>query len=270
MAAFWYVLKKIVARFLFPVGQVIVLWLAGAIIWLRWPKRRLGPVLLLLSGLLLLFYAMPVTGGFLLHSLEKRNWHYAQPAKLQARGVRTLVVLSGSQRGGKLTVGDRLSSDTLRRVLEGVRLWRGIPDSRLVLSGGSFIHKTAIGGAMAELAWDLGVPAKKILVEADSWDTDEQARRLAHLLGSEPFALITSASHMPRALAIFRGYGLKPLPAPADFITKGRKLTFYSFLPQVGGLNASEVALYEYLGLTWLWLKELAGLGPKPIEIPKG
>jgi uncharacterized SAM-binding protein YcdF (DUF218 family) len=265
MAAVWYVCKKIIARFLFPVGQVLLLWLAGAIVWLRWPKSRLGPALLLSSGLLLLFYAMPITGGFLLHRLEIRNWHYAQSAKLQEQGVRTLVVLSGSQRGGELTTGDRLSSDTMRRVMEGVRLWRGMSESKLVLSGGSFIHKTAIGSAMEDLAKELGVPSQKIVIEADSWDTDDQAKLLAPMLGREPFALITSAAHLPRALAIFRSYGLKPLPAPADFITKGRKLSFYSFLPQVGGLNASEVALYEYLGLTWLWLKGLVGGGPEPL-----
>lgn len=261
MAAFWFVFKKILSRLLFPVGQVLLLWLLGAVLWLRRPRSPLGPALLLAAGLLLLFYAMPVTGGFLLHRLEMRNWRYAQPAKLQGQGVRYLVVLSGGQRGGELSKADRLGDTSLLRLLEGVRLWRSLPGSKLVLSGGSFYLQVATGPAMAALARELGVPAADLLVEPASWDTDDQARRLAALLGDRPFVLVTSASHMPRALAIFRSYSLKPLPAPADFRTKGRKITVFSFLPQVGGLKASEDALYEYLGLAWLWLKGLVG-GP--------
>lgn len=265
MAAVWFVVKKIIARALFPLGQVLVLWLAGAIIWLRHPRSRLGPVLLLLAGLLLLFYAMPVTGGFLLHRLEAQNWHYAQPAQLKEQGVAYIVVLSGSLRGGELSKYDRLGYSSTLRLMEGVRLWRGLPAGKLVLSGGSFLYKITAARAMADLALELGVPRESIVIEQGSWDTDDQAKALAKLLGAKPFALVTSASHLPRALAIFRSYGLKPLPAPADFMTKGRKLSFYSFLPQAGGLMASEVAFYEYLGLTWRWLKGLVGGGPKPL-----
>ncbi|RJX35873.1 MAG: hypothetical protein C4525_02360 [Desulfarculus sp.] len=262
MAAVWFVIKKILSRLLFPVGQVLVLWLVGAVIWLRRPQRRLGPVLLLAAGLLLLLYSMPVTGGLLLHSLEARNWRYADPAKLQGRGVSFIVVLSGSLRDGELSKADRLGSTSLLRLMEGVRLWRGLPGAKLVLSGGSFFQEETAGRAMAALARELGVPAAAIVLEDASWDTDEQAQRLAALLGQRPFALVTSASHLPRSLATFRAYGLKPLPAPADFYTKGRRLNLYAFLPQLGGLKASETAIYEYLGLAWLWLKGLVGAAP--------
>ncbi|MEW5913807.1 MAG: ElyC/SanA/YdcF family protein [Thermodesulfobacteriota bacterium] len=268
MAAVWFVIKKLLSRLLFPVGQVLVLWLVGAVIWLRRPERRLGPVLLLAAGLLLLLYSLPAVGGLLLYGLEARNWHYADPARLQGSGVRYIVVLSGSLRDGELSKADRLGSTTLLRVMEGVRLWRGMPGSKLVLSGGSFFLDVTAGGAMAALARELGVPAGAMLVEDASWDTDDQAQRLAALLGQQPFALVTSASHLPRALVTFRAHGLKPLPAPADFYTKGRKLTLYSFLPQLGGLKASETAIYEYLGLTWLWLKDLVGAGPVPRFAP--
>ncbi|MCB2227497.1 MAG: YdcF family protein [Desulfarculaceae bacterium] len=266
MAVVLFIAKKVIGRLLFPVGQVLLLWLAGALIWWRRPQRRLGPLLMLAGGLWLLVLSLPITGTLLLHQLELRNYRYANPAALRQQGAAAVVVLSGGFSEGSASRADRLSQATLKRLLEGVRLWRQMPGAKLVLTGGSFGGEMSEGQAMGEMALALGVPPKAMIMETKSWDTEEQAQQLRSLLGRRPFALVTSASHMPRSLALFRSYGMEPLPAPADFRTRDYRLSFYSFIPQAGGLKGSEEAFYEYLGLVWLRLRQSVGLSPRGVN----
>ena len=173
--------------------------------------------------------------------------------------MRDIVVLSGATVDGEVTAADRLGPGTLKRLLEGVRLYKQMPTAKLVLSGGGFFNEVEAGRAMAAMAQELGVPKQAIFLEKASWDTEDQAKLLKRELGGRPFALVTSAAHMPRSLALFRGHGLDPVAAPCDFRTKDMRLTLWSFLPLAGGLKASEDAMHEYLGLVWLRLKRALG-----------
>ena len=105
---------------------------------------------------------------------------------------------------------------------------------------------------MRALAVELGVSPDALDLDAVSPDTETQAEVVRARLGTEEFYLVTSASHMRRALALFRKAGTNPLPAPAHFITQGnRGLSPGDFLPSAGGLRRAEAAAYEYLGLAW-------------------
>ncbi|MFH2128288.1 MAG: hypothetical protein ABIK12_17370, partial [Pseudomonadota bacterium] len=132
MAFLGFVVKKFISRLVLPLGQVLVLWLVGALLWWRRPAKRTGPLLMVIAGLWLLVMSMPITGQGLVYSLEARNWNYATPAALSDKGVRDIVVLAGGVGQGDLTAADRLDSSSLKRLLEWVRLLKKIPGSKLV------------------------------------------------------------------------------------------------------------------------------------------
>src|SRR5207253_2584324 len=89
-------------------------------------------------------------------------------------------------------------------------------------------------------------------LDSISPDTETQAEVVRGRLGAAEFYLVTSASHMPRALALFRKAGTNPIPAPTHFLTQGdRSLAPSDFFPSSGGLRRAEAATYEYLGLAW-------------------
>ncbi|MCB2192286.1 MAG: YdcF family protein [Deltaproteobacteria bacterium] len=263
MTFFSFLVKKFIGRLVLPLGQVLVLWLAGALVWWRRPARRTGPLLMIMAGLWLLVLSMPITGLGLMHGLEAQNWSYASPDALRDQGVRDIVVLAGGYGQGDTTAADCLAPASLKRLLEGVRLWRQMPGAKLVLSGGDFYGELSEGQAMAALALELGVPREAIILEDASWDTEDQARLLKKRLDHKPFALVTSALHMPRSLAWFRSYGLNSIPAPGDFRTKDIRLDLFSLLPSASGLKNCEDAIHEYLGLAWQWLKLALGGAPK-------
>ncbi|MGO9569877.1 MAG: YdcF family protein [Desulfomonilaceae bacterium] len=254
-----FVAKSLIGSTLNPICISLLLCLTGATLWILRPRRHIGFVLVLSSSLLLLVMSLPLTGSLLLSSLELKAGEYAEPGELSRSGVKWIVVLGGDLRGGELSPADRVACSSLVRVMEGIRLWKGMPDSKLVLSGGTFSsRKMPTGLGMALLARELGVPQDAIVLESRSWDTDDEARLLKRVLGENRFALVTSAYHMRRSVLNFKRMGLDPIPAPADFMTKaGFQLDVGSFLPSPKALDLSQTAIHEYLGTSWLSLKGL-------------
>jgi uncharacterized SAM-binding protein YcdF (DUF218 family) len=253
-----FLVKKVVSTILCPVGSSLFLWITGLVLLKARPRSRAGFLLVLAGGLWLFMAALPVTGVLLLRPLETRAGSYAIPQELSNAGVRYIVVLGGDSRGGELTTVDRIAYSSLVRVMEGIRLWRAVPGSRLVLSGGSYSpEKMPTGEGMAALAVESGVPPEAIVKETLSLDTDDEAKLLSPLLGKESFALVTSACHMPRALLIFRRMGLNPMPAPADFEVKRIDFDLRCLLPSANGLEMTHRAIREYIGALVVSMKGL-------------
>ena len=103
----------------------------------------------------------------------------------------------------------------------------------------------------------LGVPRESLILETRALDTDDEANLFKPIVRNAPFALVTSASHMPRALRLFRSKGMNPLPCPCDFRAKRRQPLFVLLSPNADGLYNSEIALHEYYGRMFYWLKGL-------------
>jgi uncharacterized SAM-binding protein YcdF (DUF218 family) len=81
-------------------------------------------------------------------------------------------------------------------------------------------------------------------------DTKEEAQAAKKLLKEKPFILVTSASHMKRAMDIFNKEGLHPVAAPT-YHTASKKdfnamdvFSYYSF-------TKSRAVFHETLGLLW-------------------
>jgi len=70
--------------------------------------------------------------------------------------------------------------------------------------------------AGARVAESLGVPRSQIMTLDEPKDTEEEAAAVAKAIGQQPFLLVSSASHLPRAVIFFRNAGLQPIPAPAN------------------------------------------------------
>ncbi len=128
--------------------------------------------------------------------------------------VRYVVVLGSSyEPHDSVPVTAALDYVGLTRIVEGVRLAKRLDAARLVVSGGG---RTGSAIGYAELAHDLGVSSDAIVVNDTPLDTGEEAKQSAQLVGAEPFLLVTSANHMPRAVRLLERAGAHPIPAPTD------------------------------------------------------
>ena len=250
--------KKIVSAFLFPPGLVLLVLAVGVLAWVWKPHRRIGICLVLLGWVVLLVSSLGISGDLLIHSLESQFSTRADPNKLARQGIKYIVVLGGGVKRGGVDAIDRVDWDSLSRVVEGIRLWKGMPGSKLVLSGGRYSKKDIPSGeAMAAVALKFGVPREAMILETKSWDTDDEARLLKPVLGKKPFVLVTSALHMERSLITFRKMGLHPIPAPTDYKARELRIYFGSFLPRAGAVQMTEAGLHEYVGTAWVYVKNV-------------
>ena len=250
-----FIAKKVVSIFFYPLGFSLLLLFAGIALWRLKPERRAGFYLVAAGTILLLIMSFPVTGFLLMRPLEVEAGPYADPAELNQKGVRYIVVLGAERVTRDRTPADRFGG-TLFRLMEGIRLWKQIPGSKLIVSGGAVPGATSDADAMAVLPVELGVPREAMVLETRAWDTEQEARIFAELVGDEPFALVTTARHIPRAMEHFHRLGLRPQAAPCDYQTRRWPSRRRWFLPNAGALCASQAAIHEYVGRLWLRLKQ--------------
>ena len=247
-----FLFKKLVAPFLMPVPFSLALVLLGlALLWFT-RRQRAGKWLATLGALLLLLLGYGFVSNGLLERLERQHAPVTDVSAAAGR-VRWVVVLGGgSSADERLPAAMRLSEASLARLVEGVRLQRQLPGGRLLVSGGAVFGSDADAETMRALAVELGVDPAALDLDAASPDTETQAEVVRSRLGTEEFYLVTSASHMPRALALFRKAGTNPLPAPTHFLAQAnRGFSPGDFFPSAGGLRRAEAATYEDLGLAW-------------------
>jgi uncharacterized SAM-binding protein YcdF (DUF218 family) len=209
----------------------------------RFGTRLIGAGII---ALLCLSYGIPF--DFVARALENRYPAASSPSELT--DVRWIVVLGG----GTNAVPERPvtawpGEGSLYRIVEGVRLHRALPVTKIVFSGydaGNTMTSAAVGAALAK---SLGVAAEAIVTEERPRTTGEEAARLKEIVGGERFLLVTSALHMPRAMMLFTRAGMKPIAAPTGH-RSGERRTLADWLqPSAGRIVLAEATWHELLGL---------------------
>jgi uncharacterized SAM-binding protein YcdF (DUF218 family) len=258
-----FLLKKIAPLLLYPVSLCLGILILGLLCLWATRKQRLGRLLATLGTVLLLLLSLPCISTQFLIPLERRYPALLHPEKIAWEGEKSgtspkwIVVLGGGHRSDpSLPANSQISAAALGRVVEGVRLYKTIPGSKLLLSGGRVFDPVPEAEVLARSAELLGVKPQDISLESDSRDTAEEAEVIGRMIGREKFILVTSAAHMPRSMALFKKRGLQPIPAPADFqVREGPGADPGRFFPNAASLTRVEIALHEYLGLAWAWLR---------------
>lgn len=178
---------------------------------------------------------------------------YPQPelGALEAAGIKRVVVLTG---GGYLRLGGlaagALPHASSLRFLSALELCVRLgPDCELVMTGSAGTNHEAIQTAdvMSELAHTLA-PQVALQSESHSNTTAEHPENVRPFVGGAPFALVTSAYHMPRAMLVFQRAGLDAIPYPVDYYTHPG-IDGSDLVPDVHNWEAIGLALHEYAGL---------------------
>jgi len=260
-----FLFKKIVAQFFFPLPLCLELLLLGLVLLWCTRRQKAGKILVSVGTGLLLIFSYPFVPNLVLRPLEQRYppapdlaaGPTTAPGQIGAPAGQWIVVLGGGHTNDpELPVTSQIGTESLFRVLEGVRLYRAGPGRKLILSGGAVFDPVPEAQVMARVALIMGVDPQDIVLESASRDTEEQARFLKPMVGRDKFFLVTSASHLPRALATFHKFGLEAVPVPAGHLVRQTpRWSPASFFPASSALHAVEIAFYEYLGLVWARLR---------------
>ena len=247
------------ARFLaaFLLNPLWHFWLAIvlAIILFFGGYRQATKYLLAYAAIWLFAISMSPLPQLLVHQRERR---YAVVdtnclATLQLNPAHILVLGAGHTNAPGFSAFDRLSEPALKRFLEGYRLQRALPQSKLVCSGYSSSGRESQAEAIAKLALDFGVSPQDTLLQPKAFNTEAEARTYAQRFGNDtPLILVTSALHMPRAMFWFRHYGLDPIPAPTNYLVMPDPgYETFTWGPSTRKIAMTRKLLHEYAGMLY-------------------
>jgi uncharacterized SAM-binding protein YcdF (DUF218 family) len=247
-------IKKMVAPFFLPLPFCLILTSLGLLLLWFTKKQRTGKAVATLGVLAIGLLGLGPVSNTLLSYFETRY----PPLLESTPGLKTpkpafVVVLGGGHVSDPhVPITSQLSDATLSRLIEGIRIYRKNPGSKLVLSGSDIFDPVPESEKMAELAVALGVDMKDIILESASKDTKDQAICIKRIVENQPLVLVTSASHMPRSMALFKKWGMDPIPAPTRHLSrKGQAICPSDFFPGSGGIKKAERVFHEAMGIIW-------------------
>ncbi len=257
-----FLLSKALPLVVLPLGVVLCALLVAAV-----TRRR---SIVVAAAVLLWTASMPLTGRAA-WSMVEGDW--TRPTVESLGSADAIVVLSGSRTLARSSSGPSVSEwDDADRFFGGLEAFDAGVAPRLVFTGGFAPWDPAApleGTVLRDWAMRFGVPADAIVTTGPVTNTAEEAAAVATLLGVDArpgqtpespgprmaperrpsIVLVTSAFHVPRAMALFERSGFDVVPFPVDRQeSAGRTFALIDLLPSAEGLVSTSRALREILG----------------------
>jgi uncharacterized SAM-binding protein YcdF (DUF218 family) len=264
LSPFFFGLYKFVKYGLYPLTWVMLLLSAATVLSLFpfSPKRLRWVRLLLMSSLFfLLLFSSPLVAKTLIGSLE--SWHLPPHLTSSDRFDAIVVLGGGIEEKGSLRPSTEPTPYSRNRTTCGVDLYLQGYAPTLVLTGGDVrVFGTGLQEAVEMKRWALrlGVPESATKIDTDARNTYENATGTKRLLGPASILLVSSASHLPRAVPVFIKQGFHVTPAPCDYVSRhllGESwddIDLFDFMPIDMALQYTREVVTEVAGIVIYWL----------------
>jgi len=249
-------LTKLAPLFVYPVGLVIVLSIMSLVI-AYFGRTRMAFTLVGVAVSWLWVASTPLFADWAISTLERQ--YPANP--ISGMPVADVAIVLG----GAISqpAPPRVEADfnkSFDRVFQAVRLFHAGHVKEVLVTGGNVPWRPDVipeAELIRSFLVDWGkIPAGAVKIATESRNTYENALEIKQLWQEKPFNsafLITSASHMPRAMAVFEKIGLPVSAVTTDIeALKGIPWSPLRLLPDASALNMTTVAMKEWLGF-WVY-----------------
>jgi uncharacterized SAM-binding protein YcdF (DUF218 family) len=252
----FFVLSKVLGFFAVPSNLFALLAIAGiGLLSAGW--RRLGLWVSATSVVLIALFGLSPAANILLLPLTERF-----PAWDERNGAPDGIIVLGGAINPNISAARGITEldSAGERAIAMLMLAHRFPTVRIVYSGGSAnLLSEAVSEApyAKKLLEQLGMSGDRFLFESASRTTYENAiysRDLVQPKPGERWLLVTSASHMPRAIGTFRKVGFEVEAFPVDWRTSGWDDALLPFRRVSAGLARTDTAMREWNGLVVYWL----------------
>ena len=207
---------------------------------------------------LVVFYASGT--GFFFNVLRKAvgdDYPVVHTVDMQIKWI--VVLGAGTLVNHALPANHLLNMLSIKRFLEGVRLYHQLPDAILILSGGSAIPEESTATNMGALASWCGIPQERVLLKTSPMNTEDEVTEIKKTVKEELFFLVTASDHMPRAMEYCIEAGLRPIAAPSDSIRAHNfqaKQTWEKYLVSPQCVIRFTQLAHEIFGRLWFKLSK--------------
>ena len=234
-----------------PIGIVIeFLVIALFLLWRR--KRRPARFFVVAAILVLWISSMPIVANFVLGGLEQQ---YPAVALNNVPESECIVLLGGALEPIRPPRVDINLLDSADRIYKTARLYGEGKAGLVIVSGGNQPWSPQLKSEAEEtrillVRW--GVDNEAIMLDETSRNTRENAMNAMALLQqancTKPL-LVTSAAHMPRAVATFARVGIEVFPVSTDVrAVRILHLAVMDFIPDTYSLGMTTNAIREWVG----------------------
>ena len=243
-----FVFKKIVSAFLLPIPIGLFLLLL-AFFYLMFNSYKKAKIFLFLGLAWFFIFSFQPFSIALLSPLE--NSH---KALIETPKVNYILVLgSGHKSDESLSITSQVKMVGINRLVEGIRHYKNLENAKLIVSGYSVTDENSHAFMQEKLAISLGVKQEDIIRLDTPKDTKEEAIEAKKIVGDNELILVTSASHMKRSFLLFKKEGLNVIASPTNHLAY--EDDSYSAYFSAKNLRNCEMAIHEYLGLLYSYLK---------------
>jgi uncharacterized SAM-binding protein YcdF (DUF218 family) len=249
-----FLLKKIISVAIMPINIVLILLILSLFYFRKSPNTSFK--YLVTACLLLFASSMPIVSDSIMVNIEDNY----DPFTISSKPIDYIVVLGGwHTQNPALPATSQLSTDSLQRLVEVLRVYRLHPEARIITSGHHKTDEESNAEKMKQSLILLGVPAQKIITENFPKDTEEEAELISPRVQGGNVILVTNANHMPRAMKYFQAQGIQPTAAPTGFWVKdiNNPKGWNYYVPKSSKLHQTTVAWYESMGRLVQWFKLL-------------
>jgi uncharacterized SAM-binding protein YcdF (DUF218 family) len=220
--------------------------------WRREGRSRRLLITLPFIGLTVL--CLPVVGYLALGSLE---WQYP-PLRERPTDAGAIVVLGGGiLPADSLRDRPELSRSTFDRCRYALALYRRGGPCPVLVSGGKVDPDPSVpteSRLMRDSLIEWGMDRSDVIEEGRSRSTYENAVESARIVrerGIRRIVLVTEATHMVRAMAVFRRQGIDAVAAPCSLKATRFDWSPFDFLPSPKAALDCQTVMHEWFGIAW-------------------
>jgi uncharacterized SAM-binding protein YcdF (DUF218 family) len=242
-----FLFSKIVGILLNPLIWIFILMIGAWFIKKPARKRKAN----VLSLVMILFF----TNNWIIENLIADYQYKPRPMK-QGEKYNAGILLGGLTSYDK-NLKEGFFNPASDRFIQTLKLYKQGYIRKIIVTGGNALFTSDDFREADFLVKNLiesGVPAEDILSEREAKNTIENGRFTHRLTDSlqirDPYVLITSAFHMPRAVKIFKKEGMEVRPFPCAYIVppSHKKITWLFLIPTMDALNKWNIYLKEQVG----------------------
>lgn len=215
-------------------------------------------IIISLFALLFLFFAStPWLPEYFLDKLESKYPYLLYPEKVIADTSNVTyihILAAGNSNDSMLSYSAQLHFASKNRIIEGIRIYNRIANAKFLLTGGGE-GSLSSADLHARALMEMGIPKKDIITISKGWNTYTEAIAISESeYADKKLIMVTDATHMLRAMAIFNKLDVYPVPAPTTFRLRKNNYNrpISDYFPSAHYLDYSELVMYSYFGMMWM------------------
>ena len=243
----FYFISHFVQIWLLPPGLNLFLALVG--FFFLWHFQRFGISLMVISFVSLWLLSTPMIAQYIIDKLQFK-YPALQIEKFPTHTTDSAIIVLG---GG----------ETFERLRYAVYLYKNTHMPAIMLGGElNELSSSHADLMLQELRENFKPPAH--WRESPYNTTKDEGDFLVPILqknGIHIAYLVTNAWHIPRAMytfnSAFRDTNIKIIAAPMGYVTYQNDQKFLNYFPSIVGLKTSTVAIHEYIGILFYFLRNL-------------